>query len=439
MKVSVFGLGYVGAVSAACLAKAGRTVIGVDVNPQKVHAINSGEGSVIETGLDELTREVSDAGRLSATLDTEEAVCQTDASMICVGTPSNGNGSLSLKYIESVSRGIGAALAKKQAYHVVIVRSTVLPETVEGIVIPILEEASGLKAGEDFGVCMNPEFLRESSAIEDFFNPCHVIVGQFDERSGDVLAAMYEGVEAEIVRCDLPTAEMVKYVNNAWHALKVVFANEIGSLCKAHEIDGRKVMDIFCRDDRLNISKTYLRPGFAYGGSCLPKDLRALTYKAKERDVNCPVLSAVSISNDQQISRAITQVEKTGRKKIGVLGLSFKAGTDDVRESPIVPLIETLIGRGYEVVVYDEYVKPDRLFGANKAYLDRELPHIASAMRPEIDQVMAEAEVIVIANSSAAFRAIPDQAGDDQIVIDLVGSYQMNGHPTKAIYDGICW
>jgi GDP-mannose 6-dehydrogenase len=393
----------------------------VDVNPQKVETVASGHSPVLETGLDDLIGEGAAAGRLTATDDSQAAVAESDVSMICVGTPSNGNGSLDLKYVQKVCAEIGQALASKADYHVVVVRSTVLPGTVQEKLIPILEEYSGKRAGEDFGVCMNPEFLREGKAIEDYYHPSVVVIGELDRRSGGVVERLYEAVEAPVIRTAIPTAELVKYANNAFHALKTAFANEIGNLAGAHGIDGAEVMDIFAQDTRLNISPAYLKPGFAFGGSCLPKDLRALLYRAKELDMECPMLGSILPSNDMQIRYGIEQVEKTGRKRIGVLGLSFKAGTDDVRESPSVPLIETLIGRGYQVVVYDENVEPDRLIGANRVFLERELPHIASIMRPSIERVLEESDVVVIANGSKSFRDVPELVRADQIVVDLVG------------------
>ena len=340
MRISVFGLGYVGCVSAACLANDGHEVIGVDVNPQKVEAVQAGRSPIIEPGLDELIEEAVKAEKLQATLDSRLAVHNSNISLICVGTPSNGNGSLKLDYVENVSREIGAALSDKQDYHVVVMRSTVLPGTVEDRLIPILEQHSDKSAGADFGASMNPEFLRESSAIQDYYHPSHIVIGELDRRSGDVVEQMYAAVEAPVVRTPIQTAEMLKYANNAFHALKVAFANEIGNLCKAQGIDGRDVMEIFCQDEQLNISPAYLRPGYAFGGSCLPKDLRALLYRAKERDLECQVLNAFVASNQSQVERGIQLVERTGRKKVGVLGLSFKSGTDDVRESPVVPLVE---------------------------------------------------------------------------------------------------
>jgi GDP-mannose 6-dehydrogenase len=438
VKISVFGLGYVGCVSGACLARDGHSVIGVDVNPQKLELLRSGRSPIIEPDLDCLVKDVVRSGKLRTSTDPQMAVRNTDVSVICVGTPSNGNGSLCLQHIKKVCAEIGTALVEKSGYHVVVVRSTVLPGTVEETLIPVLENDSRRQAGRDFGVCMNPEFLREGSALEDYDHPSQIVIGELDVTSGDVVRQMYGAIEAPVVRTTIRTAEMVKYVNNAFHAMKVVFSNEVGNLSKAHGIDGQEVMEIFCRDRRLNISATYLRPGFAFGGSCLPKDLRALLYRAKERDLDCPVLSAVLRSNDRQLQRGIQMVEAAGRKRIGVFGLSFKSGTDDVRESPVVPLIETLVGRGYEVLVYDEKVEPNRLVGANKAYLERELPHIASLMRPSVDDVLTQAEVVVLANGSSAFAHLRKRLRDDQVMVDLVGVAK-GKNDNRGRYAGLCW
>lgn len=421
MKVSVFGLGYVGCVSAACLARDGYTVIGVDVDPNKVAAVSAGIPPVIEKGLETLMSRAVRSGRLRATLDAQSAVLESDVSLICVGTPSNGNGSLNLEYVDRVCMAIGQALAARKDFHVVVVRSTVLPGTVEGRLIPILEEHSRRTAGVDFGVCMNPEFLREGSAIEDYDRPCHIVIGQFDDRSGEIAEGLYIAVNAPVVRTSIRAAEMLKYANNAFHALKVAFANEIGNLCVAHGISGAEVMDLLCRDRRQNISPAYLRPGFAFGGSCLPKDLRALVYRAKIQDVDCPLLNAVLPSNQRQIQRGVEMVEATRRKRVGILGLSFKAGTDDVRESPVVLLVEALAGKGYEVCIYDEHVRLSRLTGANKSYLERELPHIARHMRDSLEEVCFASEVVVIGNAAAAFREVPGMLRGDQVLIDLVG------------------
>jgi GDP-mannose 6-dehydrogenase len=420
MRVSVFGLGYVGCVSAACLARDGHTVMGVDVDPQKVAAVASGRSPVIEHGLDQLIAEVTRAGRLQAGLDSSAAVGQTEVSLICVGTPSNANGSLNLRYLERVCAEIGTALAAKKTYHVVIVRSTVLPGTVEEKLAPILEKHSGRPVG-DFGLCSNPEFLREGSAIEDYDHPCQIVIGELDRPSGDAVQRLYEAIPAPVVRTSIKTAEMLKYVNNAFHAVKVAFANEIGNFCSAHGMDGREVMELFCRDRKLNISPAYLMPGFAFGGSCLPKDLRALVYRAKERDIDGLLLGSVLPSNQRQIQRGIELVEATCRKRVGILGLSFKAGTDDIRESPVVHLVESLVGKGYQVSIYDEKVELSRLTGANKSFLERELPHIATLMRNSLLEVLAQSEVVVIGNAGASFEAVPEMLRDGQILIDLVG------------------
>lgn len=439
MRISVFGLGYVGCVSAACLARQGHTVIGLDINPQKLELVRAGRAPVVEPGLDDLLPEVVRAGALRVSHDPVPTVAETDVSLICVGTPSSGNGRLELRYLENVCREIGTALSTKRDYHVVVVRSTVLPGTTEERLIPLLEEHSGRLARADFGVCVNPEFLREGSALRDYAQPSQTIIGQLDERSGDIVQELYAGLEAPVVRTALRTAEMVKYVSNAFHAVKVTFANEVGNLCKALGIDGEEVMRLFCQDRRLNISSAYLKPGFAFGGSCLPKDLRALLYRAKELDLECPLLNAVPLSNQLQIQRGIAMVERTGRKRVGVLGLSFKAGTDDVRESPVIPLIETLVGRGYTVGVYDEKVRLERLVGANRLFLERELPHIASLLRPSVEAVVAEAEVIVLANASESFRRVPSLLREGQILIDLVGHGRDGRNGTRGGYEGICW
>ncbi len=438
MKISIFGLGYVGCVSAACLAHEGHTVIGVDINPLKVELIAAGRSPIIEPGLDALIAEGVREGRLTATQDSTAAIHATDLSLICVGTPSHENGSLNLTYLENVCREIGTALATTSAYHVVVVRSTVLPGTVLERLLPILAQTSGKHVGADFGLSMNPEFLRESSAIADYYSPSHIVIGEYDQRSGDLVQALYAGIDAPLERVSIPTAEMVKYVDNAFHALKVVFANEIGSIAKAHGIDGRKVMQIFCQDTRLNLSPVYLRPGYAFGGSCLPKDVRALNYRTKERDIDTPMLSSLLSSNQRHIQRGIQLIEHIGSKKVGVLGLSFKANTDDTRESPMVVLIETLVGRGYHVKVYDEHVHPDRLIGANREFLIRELPHIVSLMTATVDELLDAVDVVVIANGSKAFHAVPAKLRADQTLVDLIGTVNTE-EMQQGHYEGICW
>ena len=422
MRICVFGLGYVGSVVAASLAHDQHLVTGIDVNPEKVADAACGRAPVLEPGLDALFREGIDTRRLRVTLDAQAAVAHSEISIVCVGTPSQRDGSVNVQALTDVCRDIGLALRATREYHVVMVRSTVLPGTVDDLLIPLLERHSGRKAGADFGVVMNPEFLREGTALADHARPALVVIGQLDARSGDVVQPLYEGTEAPLVRTTIRTAELVKYTCNAFHALKVVFANEIDRVCEAHGIDGRELMEIVCRDHRLNISAAYLRPGFAFGGSCLPKDLRALLSRARERDIPAPLLSAIVLSNREQIARAIERVEESGRRAIGVLGLAFKAGTDDVRESPVVSLVETLIGRGYRVSLYDELVDPDQLTGANRSFLRREIPHIAALMRPSIDAVVAEAEVVVVANQAERFRHVPELMRPDQLLIDLAGA-----------------
>jgi GDP-mannose 6-dehydrogenase len=438
MRIAVFGLGYVGSVSAACLANDGHDVIGVDVQRDKVDAINAGKSLVSEPGLAELVVELAKSKKLRATTCSREAVQASDMSLICVGTPSNDNGSLKLNYVESVAKEIGAALADFPGYHVVCVRSTVLPGTTEDFVAPILEKASGKKRGQDFGLCMNPEFLREGVAIADYREPSQIVMGQFDERSGRAAMCMYEGIEATRVHSDIKTAESVKYVCNTFHALKVAFANEIGNICKAHDVDGQDVMRIFCNDRRLNISDKYLSPGFAFGGSCLPKDCRALIYRAQERDVETPLLRSIMESNQLQIARGIRMVEQSGKKKIGILGLSFKASTDDVRESPVIPMVETLVGRGYDVSIYDPCVKPEEIFGANELFLRGALPHFAKLMRADVASLMAESEVVVITNGSKEFNGLVDATAGDKVVIDLHGLAK-NENGKHGNYQGICW
>lgn len=437
MNVSVYGLGYVGCVSAACLAHLGHYVIGVDVSECKVALVNQGKSPLVEPGLDDMIRSLVAEGRIRATTDSDEAIQNTELSLICVGTPSNGNGSLKLEYIESVCREIGASLSRVGRYHTIVVRSTVLPETGEGRLIPLIEQQSGRRAGADFGYAMNPEFLRESSAMSDFLHPSQIVVGALDARTMSEVEQLYVGLSAPVIATTIKAAEMIKYVSNAFHALKIVFANEIGNLCKSVGADGREIMEVFCRDRQLNISPAYLKPGFGFGGSCLPKDMRALLHSARQRDVDCPLLQAVLDSNQQQIQRGIDLVEHTGRKKIGVLGLSFKAGTDDIRESAAVPLVETLVGRGYDVCVFDQDVRLENLVGRNKQFLERELPHIASLMRGCVEDVVAQSEVVVLTNAHREYHVAHKLMRDGQVLIDLVGV--PHDGITAGSYQGICW
>jgi len=438
MKLSIFGIGYVGCVSAACFARAGHEVIGVDLNPTKVGIINSGKSPIVEQGIDELIAEMVQAGRLRATTCATEAVKSSEISLVCVGTPSNANGSLDLNHVTHVCQEIGAALKNKSERHTVVIRSTMLPGTVESVVIPTLEQHSGKRANADFGVCINPEFLREGSSLKDFDCPPFTLIGTDEEQTATLLRSLYRDINAPLYVTALKTAEMVKYACNCFHALKVTFANEIGNICKAVGIDSHEVMDVFTKDTKLNLSPYYLTPGFAFGGSCLPKDLRAINYKAKQVDVDVPLLSSILPSNRLQIERAVNMVLQTGKKRVGVLGFSFKAGTDDLRESPMVTLIETLIGKGLQLSIYDRDVSLARLFGANKQYIEREIPHISQLMRNTIDEVLQEADVIVIGNKAAEFRAIADKVHDKQLVIDLVRLFK-DSVSDQSRYEGICW
>ncbi|HET6630821.1 MAG TPA: UDP-glucose/GDP-mannose dehydrogenase family protein [Woeseiaceae bacterium] len=437
MRISVFGLGYVGVVSAACLARDGHTVIGVDPNTTKVDLINSGHTPVIEAEVEELIGAAVAAGRLSAGTDSREAVLQSDVSLICVGTPSQANGSLELRYVETVCGEIGRAIRDKDGYHVVVMRSTMLPGSMLDVVVPTLEEASGKTAGKEFGVAINPEFLREGSAVHDYRNPPKTVIGCSDEKSGEIVADLYRHLPCPLVITDLKTAEMVKYVDNVWHALKVGFANEVGNVAKALGVDGHRVMDIFCMDDKLNLSSYYLKPGFAFGGSCLPKDLRAFTYKARTLDVNLPILESILPSNELQVRRGFDMVAANGGRKVGVLGFSFKAGTDDLRESPMVELIERLIGKGYELRVYDRNVNLARLVGANREFILNRIPHIAALMVDDIAAAIDGADVVVIGNGDPEFGRITGRLKAGQHVVDLVRT-DLAGSADGS-YDGICW
>ena len=437
MKLSVFGLGYVGCVSAACFAQEGHEVVGVDVSSVKVEIINNGQSPIVESGIGELIGEMVAERRLRATTASAEAIRDTEISLVCVGTPSNPNGSLDLTYIKRVCKEIGAALEAKSERHTVVMRSTMLPGTIETVVIPTLEVYSGKKAGRDFCVCVNPEFLREGTSLKDFYSPPFTLIGAADEETAMIVRRLYSGVDAPCLVLGVRAAEMVKYACNCFHALKVSFANEIGNVCKELGIDSHEVMNVFCHDTKLNLSPYYLKPGFAFGGSCLPKDLRAITYKAKELDVDVPLLSAVLQSNRQQVERAVEMVLRTGRKRIGVLGFSFKAGTDDLRESPMVALIETLIGKGMQLAIYDRDVNLARLFGANKEYIEREIPHVSQLMRENIEEVLEHAEVLIIGNKAEEFREVATKFRSDQTLIDLVRLF--DDRLSNETYQGICW
>jgi GDP-mannose 6-dehydrogenase len=437
LKISIFGMGYVGTVSAGCLAHEGHEVVGVDPVPTKVDLINAGRSPIIEADIGEIIAATVKEGRLRATCDQDRAIAETDLSFVCVGTPSQINGNLDLTYIRRVCEMIGKALKGKSARHTIVIRSTILPGTMHQTVIPTLEQHSGKKAGVDFGLCNNPEFLREGSAVKDFNFPPKTVIGEVDRASGDLLAGLYANLDAPLIRTNLETAEMVKYVDNCWHALKIGFANEIGNLCKAVSVDAHEVMNIFCQDKKLNISPAYLSPGFAFGGSCLPKDLRALAYKAKTHDLELPILTAVLPSNELQVDRGARLIMEKGHKKVGVLGFSFKAGTDDLRESPMIEVIERLIGKGYDLRIFDRNVNLASLVGANRDFILNHIPHISRLMVNGVDAVLDHAQTVVIGNKDPEFQGILDRMREGQTLVDFVRITDRRSDNGK--YDGICW
>lgn len=446
MRISIFGLGYVGCVGAACLAKLGHTVIGVDVNENKVRLINEGKPTIIEEGIAELCAEAHAAGRMSATTDVHEAVHNTDVSFIVVGTPSSKEGHLNLNYIYAVARQIGEALRDKAVSHqpsavsgtlrhIVAIRSTVFPGTNEKVG-EIIEEASGLKRGIDFTIVSNPEFLREGTSVKDYFNPPLTLVGTDMPEAETVFREIYKGIDAEFICTDIRVAEMMKYVNNTYHALKIVFGNEVGNICKELNIDSHKVMEIFCKDKQLNISPYYFKPGFAYGGSCLPKDMKALKTLAHDHYVDVPVIEAIGESNELQKKRAVQLIMAQGKRKVGILGLSFKAGTDDLRCSPIVDVVESLLGKGFEIRIYDKNVKVSELTGTNKDFIMAKIPHLQHFVSDNIEEVCHDSDVLVVTNKEKEFANLLAQY-PQKIVVDLVRQWKdvdYEGH-----YEGLSW
>lgn len=438
MKISVFGLGYVGCVSAACLADRGNQVIGVDVNPIKIDLVRAGKAPVVEERIGELTAQVVASGALRATTDVADAIANSEISLVCVGTPSAPNGSLSTAYLERVTEEIGMALAEVDHRHTVVFRSTMLPGTCLELLVPILEKASGRTAGVGFGVAVNPEFLREGSSVKDFFDPPKTVIGEFDTASGDAVAALYEGLPGEVFRVPVPVAEMTKYADNAFHGLKIGFANELGAICRALGLDSHRVMDVFLADRKLNVSPAYLRPGFAFGGSCLPKDLRGLVHAAHRADVSVPILSHVLPSNEEHLRRAVDLVVRTGKRRVGLFGLSFKPGTDDLRESPLVELAERLLGKGYDLRIYDANVSLSRLLGANREYIESRLPHLGQLLAGSVEEVLGHAEVCLIGSTdSSVLAALPH--GGERVLIDLVRLPDADVRRTEEGYVGLAW
>lgn len=437
--LSVFGLGYVGCVSAVCFAARGHDVIGVDTNPSKVDFLRTGRSPVVEEKIGELTAEQVTSGRLTVTGDPHRAVLDSDITIVCVGTPSAANGSLSTTYLERATEQIGSALGGKSGWHVVVYRSTMLPGTCESLLIPLLEKSSGKRAGIDFGVCVNPEFLREGTSVRDFHAPPKTVVGESDARSGETVLALYDGLPGPRFQVPIRVAEMTKYVDNTFHALKVGFANEIGAVCASLDLDSHPVMDIFLADSKLNISPAYLRPGFAFGGSCLPKDVRALSHIARRNDVDLPVLTNLLASNEAHLRRAVDTVVSHGRRKVGIFGLAFKTGTDDLRESPLVELAERLIGKGYDVRIYDPNVALSRLVGANREFIEKHLPHIGSILSDSVDTVLDHGDAFIVGTSIDEVAEVIDGLDHDTFVLDLVrlpGAERLRARPG---YRGAGW
>lgn len=437
MKISVFGLGYVGTVSAGCLAASGHRVWGVDVSADKVAAINAGKAPIVEPEISDVIGRCQAEGSLKATVSPVEGIEATDVSFVCVGTPSHSNGSLDLTYLKRVCEDIGKALRTKSTSHTIVFRSTTLPGTTEDVAIPVLEKHSGKTVGQGFSVCYNPEFLREGTSVKDYYHPPKIVIGERTPGEGNIVVDIYAGIEAPVSRTSIRAAEMVKYSDNAFHALKVTFANEIGIICKKLGIDSHEVMDIFCQDTKLNLSKVYLRPGFAFGGSCLPKDLRALSYQAKRVDAEVPVLSAILQSNAAQVKGVVQTLIGLGKKRVGFLGMTFKPDTDDLRESPLVDVIETLLGKGFLVKIYDRNVSLSRLIGANKRYVEEHIPHLSQLLVDGIDEVVTASDVVVVGYKDAEFLPALKRMRADQFILDLA-RVEKDGQ-FAARYEGVCW
>lgn len=438
MKISVFGIGYVGAVAAACLAESGHEVIAVDPFEVKVTCINEGKSPIVEKGLDELIRKNVDSARLEATTDYRSAVMETEMSLICVGTPSEEDGSLDYTYIKEICRQIGSQLKEKDDYHIVVVRSTVVPGTLNEVIRPILEGKSGKKAGEDFGLANNPEFLRESTAIADYFNPTQIVVGALDKETGEKVMSLYDGIDAPRTITDVSIAEGVKYVSNAWRAAKISFANEIGNILKTHGVDSHKVMKIFFEDSKINMGPSFLMPGFAFGGSCLPKDIKALRTSANDRGLPTPFIDSIIEANELQIRHAFDMIWKSGHRNIGLMGLSFKPGTDDLRESPLVTLANQLLEGGYNLKIYDTCVlQALNINGTNREYIQKGIPHIAKCLVKTPEDLLKDTDIFVIGNASDEFTGILDRMDENAPIIDLVRLHAPIEQ--RKAYAGICW
>lgn len=437
-RISIFGLGYVGAVSLACLARDGHEITGVDIDENKLSLLRAGQAPIVETGIQELMGTVVREGRVHVTDSVRHAILGTDISFVCVGTPAGSNGNQDLTAITHLAEQIGSVLAEKDSRHVIVIRSTVRPGTVEEVIQPILEQRSGLKAGQGFSLCFQPEFLREGSSIHDYDHPPLTLIGAQDDYAVAMLRSIFGHLPCEFIRTSIRTAEMMKYACNAFHALKVTFANEIGRISQAVDVDPHEVMRLLCMDRRLNISSAYLRPGFAFGGSCLPKDLKALLYLAKSADVELPMLANVLPSNAVHIQHAIDRVLATGKRSIGMIGLSFKAGTDDLRESPLVVMAEHFIGKGLQLCAYDPQVHIARLLGSNRRFIEESIPHIASLMTDDLKKLVQESDVLVVSmKTPEVVAALAAHTRSDQLLLDIAVLPDRTAH--RAQYLGVCW
>lgn len=436
MNISIFGLGYVGCVSIGCLAKNGHHVIGVDVSEIKVGQINAGKATIIEKDIDQIISEQRAKGNIEATTDSNEAILKTDISIIAVGTPSSDKGHLNLNFIFKVAEAVGLGLKAKKDFHIIAIRSTIMPGTCDKFAA-VVEETSGKKRNVDFAIVDNPEFLREGTAVDDYYNPPLTLIGSDNKEAAEKVADLYRQLPGEVIITDLRIAEIMKYVNNTFHALKISFGNEIGNICAEMDIDSHKVMEIFCKDKQLNISPYYFKPGFAFGGSCLPKDLKGLQTLAHDLYVKVPVIDSINASNDLQISRAVEMIQHTDKKRIGFLGLSFKAGTDDLRNSPAVTVVETLLGKGFEVKIYDKNIHLSNLTGTNKAYIDHHIPHLSKLMVADINELGKDVDVIVINNKEKEYLEVLEKTPDSVTIIDMVRLPE--GMRSKNNYLGINW
>jgi len=438
MRISIFGMGYVGAVNAGCLANMGHHVIGVDVNPHKVKMLQEGRAPVMEPGLTEIIKEQVKLKRLNATLDAARAFHDTDISLVCVGTPGKENGDIELRFVLRVFEEIGGYLRNKDSFHWIVLRSTVLPGSTEEKLIPLLEKCSGKNVGKDFGICFNPEFLREGSSVNDFYNPPKTVIGVLNPHDEPPLIDIYKPLPGPLIKTSIKVAELVKYIDNVFHALKICFANEVGRICKTLNIDSHEVMNIFVQDTKLNISSAYLKPGYAFGGSCLPKDTRALNYMAKSSDLELPLIQSILPSNDVQFREALKLILKTQIKKVGLVGLSFKEGTDDLRESPLVLLAEALLGKGIALKIYDPQVYLGNLYGTNKEFVERTIPHLAELVTDNLDKLVQESKLIVVGVRIKQIEKLLELLSPDHILIDLIRAFD-NKNKINCEYHGLSW